>query len=594
MSARLFTFLIATAAASAVAWSAPRTALAQTSPGTPPPGTTTVGPEEKPEGVAEQAPSTPGALPTTPVLPPPQSKRTEYQLLELNGFYRFRGDWFKKFHLGFDDRGPGGAPFPRPLGCLETDGVDKPCEDTLKSANMRLRLEPVIHIDEETSVHIQADLLDNVVYGSTPEGLIADGTPGRRRDIAIGALDYNQDAPVAGQNHLRDSIVIKRAWAEVETPFGLLKFGRMPSHWGTGIFHNAGGFDPIHGTYNLDTDYGDTVDRVSFTAGIPGTELRASLAMDWASTAPSAGQTDLFFGQQDGQPWGLDDNDDANQWTFVLSRLDSPVDFLDKVLSGELALNYGAHVTYRTQDWDQTGFVLGETPDPNLFVPRDYKAYMPDVWLRLGWGDLDFELEAVGVLGSIQNLSDVGINEEVDIRQWGGVARLVYHFLDRDLRLGGEAGFASGDQWDNDPQGATHIRNLRPFGMRPGDETINQFIFDPDYQIDLILFRELIGAVTNAIYIRPSFEYDITDRFRMRIQNVTSFAHKRVSTPGNGMMYGVEFDGDVEYHHDGFSAGIAYGVLFPLGALDHPSDAGGALGGPGFGYGDNAGDAETA
>jgi len=31
-----------------------------------------------------------------------------------------------------------------------------PCSDTLTSTNMRLRLEPVLNIDEGTSVHVQA------------------------------------------------------------------------------------------------------------------------------------------------------------------------------------------------------------------------------------------------------------------------------------------------------------------------------------------------------------------------------------------------------------------------------------------------------
>lgn len=590
MSPRLFTFFTAAVTLTSAAMLAPR-ASAQMQPGQLPPGTTTAGPDVKPEGVAEEAPDTPGALPTTPVLPPPRSERKEFQLIEVGGYFRFRGDWFKKFHLGFDDQGDGGAPFRRPLGCLDTEGVDKPCEGTLKSANMRLRLEPVIHIDEKTSVHIQADLLDNVVYGSTPEGFNADGS-GFRNDIGLGAFNHNQAPPLAGFNEQKDSFVVRRAWAEVDTAFGLLKFGRQPSHWGAGIFHNAGSRDPIHGTYDLDSDYGDTVDRVSFDAGIPGTDFAASIAMDWAGTQPVASQTDLWLNRQDGQPWDLDDNDDVNQWTFVFSRMDSPQDFLDKVQSGEVGLNYGLHLTYRTQSYAQIGFELGEVPDPALFVPRGYKAYMPDAWLHFGVGNFDLEFEGIGIFGSIDDLGDQGINEEVDIRQFGAVMRMFYRFLGGDLRLGGEVGFASGDQWDNIPQGSTHIRNMR---LLPGegDDTMNRFVFDPDYEIDLILFRELIGAVSNAIYLRPTFRYDITDRFRMSVQNVTSFAHKRISTPGNGIMYGTEFDADVEYHNDGFSAGIAYGVLFPLGALDHPGDFANQ-GGTGFGYGDNAGDAETA
>ncbi len=48
----------------------------------------------------------------------------------------------------------------------------------------------------------------------------------------------------------------KRVWAEVQTPVGLLSFGRMPSEWGLGIMANAGG--------GIDEDFGDTVDRIQF------------------------------------------------------------------------------------------------------------------------------------------------------------------------------------------------------------------------------------------------------------------------------------------------------------------------------------------
>ena len=87
------------------------------------------------------------------------------------------------------------------------------------------------------------DLLDNVVYGSTPDGNYFG--VGRRSDIPIGAFTDNQAPPEAGRNHLRDSIAVRRAWAEVETPFGLLKFGRQPNTWGMGIYANGGGADPM-------------------------------------------------------------------------------------------------------------------------------------------------------------------------------------------------------------------------------------------------------------------------------------------------------------------------------------------------------------
>src|SRR5678816_2720539 len=134
----------------------------------------------------------------------------------------------------------------------------------------------------------------------------------------------------------------------------------------------------------------------------------------------------------------------------------------------------------RSQKWDQTGGVIGQAPDPAGFVPRSYKAYIPDAWFHFGVGDLDLELEGVAVLGSVDHLDDLGVNQDLKLRQFGAVARFLYFFLHRDLRLGLESGFASGDQWDNEPQGSTHISNRRPFPGE-GDDTMNQFMFDPDY-----------------------------------------------------------------------------------------------------------------
>jgi uncharacterized protein (TIGR04551 family) len=350
-----------------------------------------------------------------------------------------------------------------------------------------------------------------------------------------------------------------------------------------GVLTNAGGQDPIHGGYDLDSDHGDTVDRLIFNALIPGTSLRAGIGTDWTSTTPVASQTDLFRNRTDGQAFDLDDNDDINQWVFVLSRLDSPKDFDDRVSDGELVLNYGAYVLYRTQDFALEGTQLGQPPMVDRIVERGFKAYIPDVWLRLAYKALELEFEAAGMIGDIDNLSDIdpafNPNEDgPDIRAFGGVGRFTYKLVDGDLRLGAEVGTATGDQFDNSPPGRTNVRNaslVQPAGQVPrraqGDD-INAFLFNPDFEVDLILFRELLGTVTNATYIRPRLEYEFTDKIALRVQSVISFANRPVATPGNSSMYGIEFDGDLSYTNGGFFGGVAYGVLFPLAALDHPPE----------------------
>ncbi len=557
-------------------------ALAQPSPmpgGGPPTGED----EPKPEGIAEAAPKAAGLLGTTPSLPPPRDRRKKFEVITVDGYLRTRGDWFKNLALGFDSTpdssvgSNGGAPHPEPIGC---EAPIPNCPDSLKTSNLRLRLEPSIQLSETIAVHTQIDLFDNVVMGAPAEG----------------AVDP-------------DAIKLRRAWAEVATGLGHLKFGRMPDHFGLGIaansgrrantdfatwetlyqpstLANVGGTNPVG--YDLDSDHGDTLDRLSFTAMIPGTPFRAVAAVDW----PAATRISSEDGDVRGQPFDADDGEDQKGWMLSVARFDAPADFADRVARGKLGLNYAARLVRRTQDRAYDLTLLGaDDPISDAQVIRGFRQYQPDVWVKVGLGKLLFEAELTGQFGSIDNFNQTGIDGKIDISAWGGVARVSTHALDNKLGFGLELGVATGDETDAVDQGNTHYSKLPALGGN--DRSINRFVFDPDYEIDMILFRELLGAVHNSFYARPWMRYDLTSSITFRAQNVTAAALRPVSTPGNSEMWGLEFDTDLGYEGNGFHAGIAYGLFLPLGAMNHPR--GDSLTGDGdLGYGVNAGDAGNA
>ncbi len=116
---------------------------------------------------------------------------------------------------------------------------------------------------------------------------------------------------------------------------------------------------------------------------------------------------------------------------------------------------------------------------------------------------------------------------------------------------------------------------------------MTQFIFNRDYFVDMILWRHLIGAVTNAAYAKPFLSYDLTKSIGFKVANITSFALKPVATPGNSVMYGTEFDGDLGYYGNHIFLGISYGVLFPLGAMAHNANSADVQG-PGYTWGTDA------
>ena len=555
---------------------------------------------DKPEGVARQAPVDPSILPTTPVLPPARSRQKKFQLFQLDGYFRLRGDWFKKLSMGFDDDpAAGGAPFPRSLGCQSEDVADsnpRSCGNSIRSSNIRLRLEPIVRITERTAVYAQIDVLDNLVLGSTPKGVFLDGS-GRPGNVPVSGLADGQGAPRPGQNTGNSSIIVRRAWAEIDTSIGKLKFGRMPNHWGLGIVDNSGSKDPIHGKYDIDSDYGDTVDRVYLSTQIPGTKLNGAIAMDWNSTYPSSDILGVRNGvSQGGQPFDLDDGDDMDQWVFYISRMDSPKRFNERVAKGEIVANYGGYLAYRTQSFDPGEITFANGANPSRAVSRDLTIFMPNLWGRLAWGKLELEAEIAGAFGSIgafeEDATAPGSGPKVSVRQLGGVAKASYDVLDGDLELDFQVGFASGGNFDNNPKGSLHFSDA--VLLNASQRKITSFTFDPNYRVDLILFREILGAVRNATYLRPQATYNISPRISITGPGIFSIANKPVATPGNDDRYGIELNGDVSYEGESFFAGIAYGVLFPMEALDHPEDDPNA-GGPGFGFGpDNTGSAQTA
>jgi uncharacterized protein (TIGR04551 family) len=475
------------------------------------------------------------------------------------------------------------VPFREPLTCRadNTDAVKSGCGSSIGSTDMRVRLEPTIHLSETVAFHMQVDALDNIVLGSTPDGVTLDGS-NSAANVPAGTLTSNQVAPETGKNSPWSSIRVKRAWADVTTPIASLQFGRMPNQWGMGILANAGGYDWIHGTTCLDCDYGDNVDRFMVGTSLPGTPLRVAAAIDWAASAPTSAQLDAWKNRYDGQPYDLDDSDDVSQYTLMVTHIDDPHDWNLALREGKTMLNYGAYFAYRAQDFQTEGLTLGSSTPEKTYQTRHSTVYIPDVWGRFTVKKLVLEAEAVGVFGHVDNLypSQAAMNyAQWTIRQLGAVGKLDYFLVDDNLDLGLEVGFASGDQWENSPSGVINVHEANLLPPQSFIEKANQsvdltaFRFNFDYRVDMILFKQLLGTVTNATYVKPSLRYNLTERFAFKAAGILSFANVPVSTPGNAVPYGIELNGDIGYSNvkEGFFCGLSYGVLFPLGALDHPT-----------------------
>ena len=81
--------------------------------------------------------------------------------------------------------------------------------------------------------------------------------------------------------------------------------------------------------------------------------------------------------------------------------------------------------------------------------------------------------------------------------------------------------------------------------------------------------RELLGGVTDAIYVKPNIKYSIADGFDVFGAVIYSQAMYAESTSGNERPLGLELNVGARYEtEDGFMAGLAWGVLLPLEGLN--------------------------
>jgi uncharacterized protein (TIGR04551 family) len=573
-------------------------------PGTPPP----MGQEPKENGPAEEAPE--GEAPPADLEPLQgyaNQKRRRMQIVDFDGYLRLRTDYLHNFFLGqgYSTKKEatyqsmfsatrqvyGLPPFPEPIDCPVPASGDSPMTSNkfapcyrkdMGGANIRLRIEPTLNVTDQVRVHTQFDVLDNTILGSTPDSLVGLNRPAG--SLPGGApADYlytTQDPPEVGQNGFVSSIRAKRAWAEVDTEFGSLRFGRMPWHWGRGIAYNDGSCQ--------DCDGATTVDRVMALTQIYGHQL----AVAWDLGAQGLTSQQIRFGQEvpGGYPIDLSQNDDVFQAMASIARIDDPLTLRERVDRGDLVFNYGVQLVYRSQEDAVAHATMDTSPtDPNAANPTlaplpaqlpkleniNARIVTPDVWMKLYYKALTLEFEGIGVFGKVDNAGPLAADSgPVTLRQFGWVLAGELRLMRDTLFVGLETGGATGDQAE-DPSAYLNYR-WHFVQQPPGDHRITDFKFSPEYHIDQIFFRQIIGTVTNAAYAKPQIAYwfDLLNgrQLGLNASFVYSVAQVPVSTPGNALNYGLEMDLGANYRNvgEGFYAGVTWAVFFPFGALNRP------------------------
>ncbi len=466
----------------------------------------------------------------------------DHPLFAVEGYYRTRGELLYDLDLS---RGP--TPSGQLLGPLP---LSNPASHLLDDADMRLRTDFAIYAPGGgLAVKARFDTFNNLQLGSLPQG-----------------------APQSSSSYQTplDAILVRRVYAEVLTPVGLLATGRMGNQFGLGITANAGDC--------LDCDYDQSADRILFTTPILG--LIWAAAFDFTAAGPLVPRTGGATFVE------LDPSTEVHTLDFALLRWHDADAIERRRLAGLTTFDYGGFYAHR---WQQNDVPVDYLPTaspvpitPAQVMARGFEADVFDGWARLIAPELRLEGEATFLSSIVEQPSlipGVLLPRPVTGTQWGGAFESDIGAPRRRWGAGFDAGIASGDSapgFGAFPRpGAPPPRpgDLNgPQANPPYDYTVNNFQFSPDYIVDRILFRNIIGTVTDAFYLKPHARVTLARSGKSRLSAelfaVASWALYASSTPGGANALGLEVDPTLRYESsDGFQAELQYGVLFPFAGL---------------------------
>ncbi len=390
------------------------------------------------------------------------------------------------------------APMPRTsVPYAPTPGETLVIPDIRRTSYIvsRLRLMPSLVYGKVARLNMQIDAMDDVLWGDNNALSTA----------PLFATDGSNQNFLGGP--VTDSVQVRRAWMQFTVPVGVMRVGRMPSHWGMGLLANGGGtgwmdadspkgeparmvadnfFDDDFG----DNHFGSTADRILFATrpitiyrtikklGKVEHPLVIGYAFDKLSESPLLPYEPFErqfrpFGQQGFISRGR--NDDVNEHVALAVWNDPDWDkksFLDE-------LRFGVYGVLRTAKEGSTE--PSALPDPS--VDTGSKVTILDVWWRIRYGSLFTEGEAYRIGGrTFGGVPFPTRNAKKTANITAGVARFAYLMPKVETML--EVGHASGDEMLE-------------------DDDFKQRAMHPDFNVGLILFEETLRELSARTYGYP-------------------------------------------------------------------------------------------
>lgn len=287
------------------------------------------------------------------------------------------------------------------------------------------------------------------------------------------------------------SLQVRRVWGEFDMSFGTLKIGRMPNHWGMGIFANAGD-DPYQ-------EVGSTRDRIVFDTSFGSYYIR-----------PGAGW--LIEGALDQA------DDDFYEFFTQFGRKSENQDI-------------GIYLSHTTQDGSQI-----PPTGTSAFTNTETSYWAFDFYAQRDFSVVNLMAETALLSGKYMGRDLVALNAAVRA-DWKSNSR--WSMLT-------EAGYSSGtsrsDTANNDIKTFAFSRDY-DISLLVFEEALpgGKYTRQSNGTYSSTPTSPHSGAISNAIYGRVRIAHDTEEYFKPALNIVVPMAAKETAST-QGALYGVEYD----------------------------------------------------
>jgi len=314
------------------------------------------------------------------------------------------------------------------------------------------------------------------------------------------------------------ALELRKLYLEYKWASGAFRVGQMTSNWGLGLLANDGGKDPEAGDFGQQ-QFGNLTYRALLAARPLFGKGGAWRAFETAFAA------DLIVRDNFGE---FAKGDRAFQGVIALRFAKDPENTI------------GVYAVYRNQSninstdgGKKTQAFVIDFAGKWEFLKRPERAF------KLGW-------ELVGITGTTTQARNENA-EQLQVRQLGFAVKSAYRIRKATIYLDG--GYASGDQ-------------------NPSDDKVENFRFDRDYKVGLILFDSVLsyqtarsgarasdpnvvgvppegadllgtaGSVTGAWYLYPRVKVAVLDWFDLYGGPLFAFSTAKLTDPFNSKING--------------------------------------------------------